>query len=52
MRHALFPALDALQLVERDVMRVPPIGAPGTGGRTYVRTRHIAAVIACLGQTL
>jgi hypothetical protein len=48
----LFPALDALQLVERDFVRVPPIGAPCTGGRSYVRARHIAAVITRLGPTL
>ena len=48
----LFPVLDALQLVERDFVRVPPIGAPCTGGRSYVRARHIAAVITRLGQTL
>ena len=48
----LFPALDALQLVERDFVRVPPVGAPCTGGRSYVRARDIAAVITRLGQTL
>jgi hypothetical protein len=48
----LFPALDALQLVERDFVQVPPIGAPCTGGRSYVRARHIAAVIIRLGRTL
>ena len=48
----LFPALDALQLVERDFVRVPPIDAPCTGGHSYVRARHIAAVITRLGQTL
>jgi transposase-like protein len=48
----LFPALDALQLVEGDFVWVPPIGAPCTGGRSYVRARHIAAVITRLGQTL
>ena len=48
----LFPALDALQLVERDFVRVPPVGAPCTGGRSYVRARHIAAVIAQLGRAL
>jgi IS6 family transposase len=47
----LFPVLDALQLVERDRVRVPAIGAPCTGGRSYVRARHIAAVINQLGQT-
>jgi hypothetical protein len=48
----LFPALDALQLVERDFVRVRPVGAPCTGGRSYVRARHINAVITRLGQTL
>ena len=48
----LFPALDALQLVERDFVRVPPIGAPRTGGRSYMCVRRIAAVITCLGRTL
>jgi transposase-like protein len=48
----LFRSLDALQLVERDFMRVPPIGAPCTGGRTYVRACHIAAMITRLGRTL
>src|SRR4051794_20965443 len=36
----LFPALDALQLVERDFVRVPPTGGPSySGGRSYVRAR-------------
>ena len=48
----LFPSLDALQLVERDFVRVPPIGAPCTGGRSYVRARHIGAIIARVGQIL
>ena len=48
----LFPALDAVQLVERDFVRVPPVGVPCTGGRSYVRARHIAAVITRLGQIL
>ena len=48
----LFPDLDALQLVERDFVRVPPVGAPCTGGRSYVRARHITAVITRLGQSL
>jgi len=48
----LLPVLAALQLVERDFVRVPPIGASCTGGRSYVRARHIAAVITRLGQTL
>jgi transposase-like protein len=48
----LFPALDALQLIERDFVRVPPVWAPCIGGRSYVRARHIAAVFTRLGQTL
>jgi transposase-like protein len=48
----LFPALDAVQLVERDFVRVPPIGAPCIGGRSYARARRIADVITRLGQTL
>jgi hypothetical protein len=47
----LLAALDAVQLVERDLVRVPPIGAPCTGGRSYVRAHHIAAVITGLGRT-
>jgi hypothetical protein len=52
VRHAAVSCLDALQLVERDFVRVPPIGAPCTGGRSYVRARRIAAVIIRLGQAL
>jgi transposase-like protein len=48
----LFSALDALQLVERDFVRVPPIGVPCAGGRSYVRASRIAAVITRLGRTL
>jgi IS6 family transposase len=48
----LFPTLDALQLVERDFLRVPPIGAPCTGGRSYVHARNVAAVMSRLGRTL
>ena len=48
----LFPALDALQLVERDFVRVPPVGTRCTGGRSYVRARNIAEVITRLGRTL
>jgi transposase-like protein len=48
----LFQALNALQLVERDFVRVPPVGAPCTGGRSYVRARRIAAVITRLSRTL
>jgi transposase-like protein len=48
----LFPVLDALQLVERDFMRVPPMGALCTSGRSYAHARHIAGVITRLGQAL
>src|SRR5919202_1519052 len=48
----LFAALDAVQLVERDFVRVPLVGAPCAGGRSYARARQTAAVIMCLGGTL
>jgi putative transposase len=48
----LFPTLDALQLVERDFVRVAPVGAPRTGGRSYARARQVAGIITRLGQTL
>jgi hypothetical protein len=47
-----FPALDALQLVERDFVRVPRVGVPCTGGRSYVRARHVASIVTELGQSL
>ena len=48
----LFPALDALQLVERDFVEVPPVAVSCTGRRSYARARHIAGVITRLGQAL
>jgi transposase-like protein len=48
----LLPALDALQLIERDFVRVPPIGASCIGGHSYVRARRIATVVDQLGRTL
>jgi transposase-like protein len=48
----LFPALDAMQLVERDFVRVAPMGAPCIGGRSYARARHVTEIITRLGQTL
>jgi transposase-like protein len=48
----LFPVLDALQLVERDFVSVPPVPAACTGERSYARARHVAGVITRLGQTL
>jgi transposase-like protein len=48
----LFPSLDALQLIERDFVRVPLIGASCSGGRSYVRARIVAAVVNQLGRTV
>lgn len=48
----LFPVLDTLQLAERDFVRVQPVGAPCTGGRSYVHACRIATVITRLGQSL
>jgi hypothetical protein len=48
----LFPALDVLQLLERGFVEVPSVGAPCTGGRSYVRARHITSIITRLGHTL
>jgi transposase-like protein len=48
----LFPALDALQLVERDFVEVPSVAVSCTGGRSYARARRIAGVITQLGQVL
>jgi hypothetical protein len=48
----LFPTLDALQLLERDFVEVPPIGMPRAGGRSYLRARQIAAVVTQLGRAV
>ena len=48
----LLQSLDGMQLVERDFVRVPPIGQAYAGGRSYVRAHHIAGVIARLGRTI
>ena len=48
----LFSALDALQLVERDFVHVPPVAAACTGGRSYARACHIAGVLTRLSQAL
>src|SRR5206468_237503 len=48
----LFPTLDALQLLERDFVRVPPIGAPSAGGRSYVRAQRITPLVNQLGRSL
>jgi hypothetical protein len=38
--------------VERNFVRLPPIGAPCIGGRSYVRARQVATVVNQLGRTL
>ena len=48
----LFPALDALQLVERDFVSGRSITVPCTGGRSYVRARRVASTITQVGQSL
>src|SRR5918911_36258 len=48
----LFPALDALQLVERDFVRLPRVGAACAGGRSYIRARRTAAIFSRLGHVL
>jgi hypothetical protein len=48
----LFPVIDAVQLVERDVVRVPPSGVPSTAGHRYAHARQIAAFINSLGPNL
>ena len=46
----LFPALDAMQLIERGFVAASCTGLPHTGGRSYVRARNLADVVAQLGQ--
>jgi len=48
----LFPALDALQSIERGFVRVSCSGVPKSGGWSYLRARHIAAIITRLGQAV
>ena len=48
----LFPALDALQLIERGFVRVSCSGVPKAGGWSYLRARHIAGIVAWLGRAL
>ena len=58
MRHSTLPgskgawSLDALQLLERDFVRVPPIEAACAGGHSQVRARQIAALVNQLGRSL
>jgi hypothetical protein len=46
----LFPALDAMQLIERGFVAASYAGLPHTGGRSYVRARHVARIVHQLGQ--
>src|ERR1700680_1306145 len=46
----LFSALDALQLIERGFRAASCTGLPHAGGRSYVRARNMADVVAQLGQ--
>jgi transposase-like protein len=46
----LFPALDAMQLIERGFVAGSCTGLPRVGGRSYMRARNIADVVAQLGQ--
>src|SRR6266851_1122932 len=46
----LFPALDAMQLIERGFVAASCSGLPHAGGRSYVRARNIANVVGQLGQ--
>ena len=48
----LFHVLDAVRLVEHDFVRVPPVGAPCAGRRSYVRARHIVAISTRLGRNV
>jgi transposase-like protein len=46
----LFPALDALQLIERGFVPPPWTRAPHAGGRSYVHARHVAGIVDQLGR--
>jgi transposase-like protein len=46
----LFPALDALQLIERGFVTTPQTGSHRVGGRSYVHARHVARIVNQLGQ--
>jgi hypothetical protein len=48
----LFPALDAMQLIERGFVRVSCNGVPKAGGRSYLLARHIAGIVTRLGQAV
>jgi transposase-like protein len=46
----LFPALDALQLIERGFVTDSCVGRSPTGGWSYVRARRVAGIIDQLGR--
>jgi hypothetical protein len=46
----LLPTLDAMQLIERGFVAASCLGLPHAGGRSYVRTRHVAGMVNRLGQ--
>jgi hypothetical protein len=48
----LFRALDVMQLIERGFAAGSCTGLPHAGGRSYVRARNIADVVAQLGQAV
>ncbi len=45
VRAMRFRALDALQLIERGFVAVPCAGLRLAGGRSYVRTCHVAGIV-------
>src|SRR4030088_3108080 len=46
----LFRALDAMQLIERGFVASSCSWLPHGGGRSYLRARHIAGIVAWLGR--
>jgi IS6 family transposase len=48
----LFPALEALQMIERCFVATSCTALPHAGGRSYVRVCHVAGIVNGLGQRL
>ena len=46
----LFPALDAMQLIERGFVVASCSGLTHTGGRSYVRAWRVAGIVNRIGQ--
>jgi hypothetical protein len=46
----LFRSLDAVQLIERGFVGIPCTGLPPAGGRSYMRARQVANIVAQLGR--